>query len=282
MLTHPNDEFANRTGAYWTVPEFIEVQGRRTAYRRKGIGEVVLYLHGGGNTRTWLPFHEKLSQNHDLIAPEHPGFGDSERGELDSFSDFAIHYDELLDLLGVDKVHLVGHSLGGWLASEFASFYPNRLSSLTLFTPTGLRLLDVRSIDTRRLAPDKMVEALFNGRGDRYLDQLKVFDDPVDEGVAQYEEAITFNLLSWNPRYSLKLEARLNRLNVPVLVIGADDDRIVPNEMAERFAEVIPGASFKRITDKNEPTGHLLAVERPDELVAAISAHITAAGKEDK
>lgn len=273
-------DFSGRTGAYWTEPEFIEVQGRKTAYRRKGEGEVVLYLHGGGNTRTWLPFHEKLSQSCDLIAAEHPGFGDSERGTLDSFSDFAIHYDEFLRILGVDKVHLVGHSLGGWLACEIASFYTGRLHSLTLFTPTGLRLVDVPSIDYLRFTPEQMFDALFNGRGERYLDQLKVFEDEVEEGVAQYEEGITANLLSWNPRYSLKLEERLQRVDVPTLVIGADEDRIVPTEMAARFAEVIPGAEFKTISDPKEPTGHLLALEKPDELVAAITSHVQSARKE--
>lgn len=282
MATNAAVDFSGRTGSYWTEPEIINVQGRRTAYRRKGDGEVVLYLHGGGNTRTWLPFHEQLAKGHNLIAPEHPGFGDSERGTLDSFADFVIHYDEFLRVLGIDKVHLVGHSLGGWLAAEFAAFYPSRLRSLTLFTPAGLRLVDVASIDYLRFSPDKMFDALFNGRGERYLDQLTVFEDPVEEGVAGYEEATTTNLLAWNPRYSIKLEERLKRVDVPTLIIGADDDRIIPNQMADRYAEVIPGAKLIRISDQKEPTGHLLALEKPAELVAAIASQIESAGKEGK
>ena len=54
---------------------------------------------------------------------------------LDGFEDLVIHYDRLLDVLGLDQVHLVGYSLGGWLAAEFASFYPERLKSLTLMVP---------------------------------------------------------------------------------------------------------------------------------------------------
>ena len=60
---------------YYTEPEMVEVNGLATAYRRKGAGEAVLFLHGAGFTRMWLPMYEQLSQSMDLIAPEHPGFG---------------------------------------------------------------------------------------------------------------------------------------------------------------------------------------------------------------
>ena len=76
-----------------------------------------------------------------MIAPEHPGYGETEMPEwLDGFEDLVIHYDELLDVLGLDQVHVVGYSLGGWLAAEFAAFYPKRLKSLTLMVPAGLRI----------------------------------------------------------------------------------------------------------------------------------------------
>ena len=60
-----------------------------------------------------------------MIAPEHPGYGETEMPEwLDGFEDLVIHYDELLDVLELDRVHVVGYSLGGWLAAEFACLLP--------------------------------------------------------------------------------------------------------------------------------------------------------------
>ena len=56
---------------------------------------------------------------------------------LDGFDDLVIHYDALLDALELERVHLVGYSLGGWIAAELAIFYPQRLQSLTLITPAG-------------------------------------------------------------------------------------------------------------------------------------------------
>ena len=72
--------------------------------------------------------YERFSQSVDFIAPEHPGFGENERPDwLQNFSDLVIHYDQLLAELGIGQFHLVGWSLGGWTAAEFASYYPRRL-----------------------------------------------------------------------------------------------------------------------------------------------------------
>src|SRR5207253_2649981 len=129
-------EAAERNWPYYTEPEWVEVRGLRTALRRKGVGEPVVYLHGAGLTRRWLPLYERLAERVDLLVPEHPGFGDTPSPEwLDGFDDLVLHYDELFDLLGLERVHLVGHSLGGWIAADLAVFYPRRVKSLTLITP---------------------------------------------------------------------------------------------------------------------------------------------------
>ena len=74
------------------------------AYRRKGSGEPVVFLHGAGSTRMWLPFYERMSQSVDLIAPEHPGFGDTAFPDwLDGFDDLILHYRDLLELLALDQ-----------------------------------------------------------------------------------------------------------------------------------------------------------------------------------
>ena len=94
---------------YYTLPEFIDVNGLNTAYRRKGQGEPVLFLHGAGSTRMWLPLYERFSQSVDFIAPEHPGFGETERPDwLQNFDDLVIHYDQLPAELDIERFHLVG------------------------------------------------------------------------------------------------------------------------------------------------------------------------------
>ncbi|HWI21119.1 MAG TPA: alpha/beta fold hydrolase, partial [Baekduia sp.] len=124
------------THALYTAPDFVDVDGIRTAYRRKGEGERVLFLHGDGFTAMWLPFFEELAQRTDLVVPEHPGTGETPlTEEIQSFDDLVLHYDTFLETLDLEPVHLVGHGLGGWLAADLAVFYPRRFKSLTLVTP---------------------------------------------------------------------------------------------------------------------------------------------------
>ena len=254
---------------YYTPPSFVDVNDLQTAYRRKGDGEVVLFLHGAGSTRMWLPMYERFAESVDFIAPEHPGFGATERpGWLENFNDLVIHYDQFLAELNIERLHIVGWSLGGWIASELASYYPRRLKSLTLIVPIGLRLPDNPGTDIFKLVPEELVDLLFNDKD--AMATVAPDPDNFDEICQAHYEASTFAKLIWSPRYNLALEHRLQRLQCPALVVKAEDDRLVPNEMADRFAEVIPGGRTTTIPE----TGHALCIERPSETADAILAFI--------
>ncbi len=126
---------------HYTSPETIDVRGLPVAYRRKGTGPPTLFLHGAGATRMWLPFYERMAETVDFLAPEHPGFGETPRPDwLEGFDDLVLHYRDLLDAFELGRVHLIGFSLGGWIAADFAIFYPERVESLTLISPAGLRV----------------------------------------------------------------------------------------------------------------------------------------------
>ena len=121
--------------------EKVDLRGAEVAYRRRGEGPPLLFFHGLGFSQRWHPLHERLAERFDVIAPDLQGFGDSPpESWMTGFDDLALHYAELADVLGLHRFHLVGHSFGGWVAAEFASFYPERLASLTLITPLGLRV----------------------------------------------------------------------------------------------------------------------------------------------
>jgi pimeloyl-ACP methyl ester carboxylesterase len=257
---------------FYTEPERIDVGEVRVAYRREGEGEPVLYLHGNGFTRMWLPFHQKLAEQMDLIAPEHPGYGETPMPPwLGGFDDLVLHYDEFLDLIGLETVHVVGYSLGGWLAAELACFYPRRLRSLTLVCPAGLRVPGQPAPNLIAMTTEAVWEALFNDPTG--AERVKPDYGSVEEVVHMYGEATTFARLAWNPQYDVALERRLRRVDCPALVVRAEHDRVIPDAVAERYAELI-GARIERI----DGTGHAIAVEQPDSLVALIAAHVTGAG----
>jgi pimeloyl-ACP methyl ester carboxylesterase len=264
-------EAVPRPRHFYTEPDWLDVGEVRVAYRRKGEGEPVLYLHGNGFTRMWLPFHDELAAAMDLIAPEHPGYGETAMpGWLTGFDDLVLHYDELLDVLELETVHVVGYSLGAWIAAELAAFYPRRLRSLTLMCPAGLRVPGQPAPNLIAMTTEAVWETLFNDP--RNADRVMPDYESVEEVVHLYGEATTFARLAWNPQYDVALERRLRRVRCPALVIGADHDRVVPDAVADRYAELL-GARIERL----EGTGHALAIEQPEKAAALVAAHVAGA-----
>jgi pimeloyl-ACP methyl ester carboxylesterase len=261
---------AKPSARYYTEPSWIRVGDLDVAYRRKGSGEAVVFLHGAGSTRMWLPFYERLSESFDFIAPEHPGFGETAFPDwLDGWSDLILHYRDLLDSLELERVHLVGFSLGGWLASELAVYYPERLKSLTLITPIGISIPGAPRTNLFAMPPEQIPEMLFSGDFMPYVDFLPN-PNSLDDIVNAYGELGTFARLTWTRGHDPKLERRLPNIDAPTLVLGADDDWIVPNVYADRFAELIPGARLERVAK----TGHGLIMQEPDRAAEIISGFI--------
>ena len=264
-------EAVPRPRHFYTEPQRLDVGEVQVAYRRKGEGEPVLYLHGNGFTRMWLPFHDKLAESVDLIAPEHPGYGETPMPDwLIGFDDLVLHYDELLDLLELDTVHVAGYSLGGWIAAELAAFYPRRLRSLTLICPAGLRVPGRPAPNLIAMTTAAVWETLFSDPA--AAESMMPDYESMEEVVHLYGEATTFARLAWNPQYDLALERRLRRVDCPALVIGAEHDRVIPDDVADRYAELL-GARIERVAD----TGHALAVEQPDAAAALIAGHVAGA-----
>jgi len=259
---------------YYTPPQFLETQGVPIAYRRAGSGEPVLFLHGAGYTRRWIPLYAALAEKVDFIAPEIPGFGETPAPKwFRNFDDLTILLDAFLDNLGLDRIHLVGYSMGGWAAAEFAAFYPRRLKSLSLLTPLGLRLLDNPGVDLFQLSPPELMDRLFK---DKAVQQaFTPAADDFEEGIHLYSEFAAAARLIWAPRYNLALERRLQRVTCPSLVVRAEDDRLIPNEMAEKFAQVLPNCRLSTIAE----TGHELCLERPLPLAEVLTGFITEAAR---
>ena len=262
---------APRPRHFYTEPHRIDVGEVSVAYRRQGEGEPVLYLHGNGFTRMWLPFHDELAASMDLIAPEHPGYGETPMPDwLRGFDDLVLHYDELLDVLELETVHVVGYSLGGWIAAELAAFYPRRLRSLTLICPAGLRVPGQPAPNLIAMTTDAVWQTLFNDP--RNADRVMPDYESVEEVVHLYGEATTFARLAWNPQYDLALDRRLRRVACPSLVIGAEHDRVIPDAVADRYADLL-----RARRERVEGTGHALAIEQPENTAALIAAHVAGA-----
>src|SRR4029077_4499844 len=123
---------------------FETFAGCKIRVLRGGQGAPLLFLPGSGGAPAWLPFMETLAQRHDVIVPEHPGFGASDTPDwLDTLPDLAHFYLHLLAQLDLAANDLRGHSMGGWFAAELATRNPRRLASLTLICPAGIHVKGV-------------------------------------------------------------------------------------------------------------------------------------------
>jgi pimeloyl-ACP methyl ester carboxylesterase len=112
-----------------------------TKVRTDGSGDPLLFLHGAGGLRGWDAFLADLATRFTVYAPSHPGFETSTGIEhIDDIVDLVVYYNDLLDTLGLDSAHVVGHSMGGMLGAELAALSPQRVRKLVLANAVGLWL----------------------------------------------------------------------------------------------------------------------------------------------
>lgn len=120
--------------------EYVSVHGHWIAVRRAGQGPVLLLLHGiAGSSQSWVPVMSQLRSEFTMIAPDFVGHGKSAKPSGDySVGNLASWTRDLLEILGVDRATVVGHSYGGGVALQFAYQFPERCERLVLVDSGGL------------------------------------------------------------------------------------------------------------------------------------------------
>lgn len=253
------DGVAETAAAGLELTEIVLPDGQ-LAYRRSGAGPPTLFLHGTHLAGLWLPFHDLLAGGADVVYPVHPGFREGEPPPwLQGLDDLVLCYRDLLDELALERVHVVGHALGGWVAAELAVFCPERVASLVLAAPLGLRVPGRPPADFLAASPERLQDLL---GGAEFLPD---FDDPEEFSRFYGELGVTARLI-WERRYDLKLERRLPRVSQRALVLHGDEDRLLPREHAERWAELLPNARLESV----EGAGHLLPAQAPEACAEAV------------
>jgi pimeloyl-ACP methyl ester carboxylesterase len=246
---------------------FVDVRGCRIKLLRGGKGPPLLFLHGAGGGGIWLPFLDKLAQRFDVVAPEHPGFGGSDTPPwLDNIADVAYFYLDFLEALRLERVHLVGHSFGGWVAAELAVRSTARLATLTLVSSAGIHLKNVPQVDGFLLNDEERLRGMFHdpAMAERMLAQPRS-PEQIDTAL---KNRFTTAKLSWQPRaYNPHLYKWMHRVDVPTLILWGASDRWFPPPYAEEFHRLIPGSRLAVLP----ACGHLPNLEKPDEFVRAIT-----------
>ena len=246
--------------------------GRRTMVHRAGKGPPVVWLHGPHGVRKTDPVIAALSQHYTLIAPVAPGFSDIEDlDDVRDVHDLALHYDDILEALGLDRVRLVGHSFGAMIAAELAAHVPKRVERLVLLSPFGL-WRDDHPVEDLFARPYPTIDTILWQGGAAtgpMADPANFSNDPVEAAVSLVSAATSVAKFIW-PVPDKGLRRRLHRVSADTLVVFGADDRFVPAIYAGEFARAIKGARHEVIPQ----AAHMVPYERTAEVLALIRRHL--------
>ncbi len=271
-------------GAAGPAVETVEVDGRSIAYAGVGeqtreAGDVVLLVHGyGGDRNSWLFLQEPLAAKHRVYALDLPGHGTSTKdvgaGSLDVLAGAVLG---VLDAVGAERAHLVGHSLGGAVIVAVAGKAPDRVASLTLIAPAGFGR-EANTEYLRGFADAQSRRELKPYVGMLFADERQATRQVVDDLLAYKRldgvDAALHTLLGTlldGDQQRIDSAAPLADLGgrIPVVVAWGEADRVLPPAQADAVPaadrHVIPGA------------GHMPHMEQPAKVQAVIEDAIAGA-----
>lgn len=285
------------TASVDTSVQYRTIHGHRRAFRRCGSGPALLLLHGiGDSSEAWLPVLPALAEHYTVIAPDLLGHGQSDKPRADySAAAYANGMRDLLDVLGVERATIVGHSLGGGVAAQMVYQYPQRCERLVLVAPGGvgrevtplLRFLaapyaevvlpPLRLPGSRQVARVVTTAMRLSGTnlGRDAHQVLRIF-----EGLPRSESQFAFtrtlrSVVDWRGQVVTMLDRAYLAEGVPVLIVWGDRDGVIPVAHAARAHEAMPGSRLEIFAGAGHFPHHCFPdrfVEVLDEFMATTTA----------
>lgn len=250
--------------------QIVDLAGQKVRVLEGGNGEPVVVLHHSTGNLGWIPFYDQLAQNHHVLVPDMPGYGQSDRPEwARDARDLAILSGRLIDRLSLQRPTLVGLGFGGFVAAELATMEPERLRALVLVGAAGLQPEQGEILDQMLIDFDEYIKAGFR---DEAAYHRALGDDP----LASYKELWDFSRemtarLTWRPyMFNRRIEPLLGEVKVPALLIWGAEDQVVPPACGRQFARALPNARLETIAG----AGHLVELEEPERVAGLIRDHV--------
>ncbi|AQH03620.1 acetoin dehydrogenase dihydrolipoyllysine-residue acetyltransferase subunit (plasmid) [Burkholderia sp. KK1] len=262
---------------------FVDVDGIRVRYASRGGDDAarsaVLFLHGfGGDLDNWLFNLDALAEKNRVFALDLPGHGQSTPNVPGtSLAALASFVGKFMDAVGIERAHLVGHSMGGGIAAQMAVDSPARVQSVSLISPAGFGD-EVNNAYTegfvtaesrRELKP--VVELLF---ANPELVSRQMLDDLLKykrlDGVSDALTSLNAGLFAGG-KQSAQPGGQLAESGKPVLIIWGAKDQIIPAAHAKNAPE---GATVKVFDD----AGHMSQMEKANEVNALLKEQVGKGG----
>ena len=254
-------------------------------YIDRGRGPVFLLIHGMfGDHLDWAPVIAPLAEHHRVIAVDLPGFGDSEKPDIEfTPAFFTAELNRLLDSLGVASCTVVGNSFGGQLAMALALDAPERVERLVLITTGSLHRYTAQEL---QFSADRMSEANLIQFTPAYHAAIfgRLFYNPDAPHKAAYIAKQDAKLLRPDyPAYAriisrcarLSLEycllEEIHRIGAPVLLLQGEQDPIVSAQWIRAAAPLFPDATLAMIPE----CGHIPQIEIPDKVIGLVEQFLS-------
>ncbi|MCA9591756.1 MAG: alpha/beta hydrolase [Myxococcales bacterium] len=259
----------------------------RVRVSERGEGPPVVLLHDVlFDHSTWNATAQSLAQSHHVVAPDLPGFGESEKPPPSRFPYTVDAFTEALaDLyagLGLGRAALVGHGLGGAVALTLAARHAELVSRLVLIdTPCYATPLTLEQrVAGLPLLGGLVFKQLFNrvsfrtffrsrllsrGAPTKALDRIDYYYDQFNSPAARGSALATLRATS----DTRNIVARTSRVRSPTLVLWGRQDRLVPAALGQRLSKEIHGAGFELVD-----AGHTPQEEQPERTAQAISSFL--------
>lgn len=271
---------AKKTSSKKTAPaakvkgstKFIAIGDVQIELERRGKGKPILLLPGEEALESEAPFVDELARKFEVIIPQAPGYGRSNRPDwITNMDDISYIYLDLIEKLGLKKLTVMGFSLGGWIAAEMATKDDSSLAKLVLVDAYGIKVggpydRDIQDIWLQH--PRKVMEQ-------KWFDMEKGKRDfpsmPEDKLAIVARNVETTARFCWEPyMHNPKLKRRLHRIQVPTLVVWGKNDGIVSPDYGKAYSKMIKGAKFTTVPK----AGHYPHLEQPEAFMKAIAGFV--------
>ena len=276
---HPDSANSDATANLKTMT----LHGDRVAYRDEGAGEVLLLVHGmGGSSNTWSGVIPLLAKKYRVIAPDLLGHGESDKPRGDySVGAFAVLLRDLLDALDVPRVTVIGHSLGGGVAMQFAHQHRQYCERIVLISSGGFgddvgRVLRLLSLPGSELVLPVIASrpAVLAGNALRALmgssDRFKARPSLSNRDNRQAFLRTLRSVVDFRGQ----AVSALNRLGfhgvLPALIISGDQDRVIPVEHARAAHRMLPNSRLHIMPGVQ----HHPPTERPEKVASLIDEFV--------
>lgn len=268
----------------------VVLHGYRRAFRMAGSGPVLLFIHGiGDSSATWLHVLPTLAEHFTVIAPDMLGHGGSDKPRADySVAGYACGMRDLLTVLDVDRATVIGHSLGGGVAIQFAYQFPERCERLVLVGSGGigkyvhplLRLACLPGADLvislattpPALLATSLITPLIHGIGGLGLGSdlryaLERFRSLYDDTSRRAFLRTLRSAVDWRGQTASMLDRSYLLLGTPTLLVWGDRDRVVSTEHADLAHAAMPHSRLEIFTG----AGHFPHQADPERFVALLA-----------